>query len=298
MANDDIRELLGRYAIGPLTEEERERLFDAALSDQDLFEELAREQELKMLLEEPGARDRMLRALDAPNRWAPWILSAGVLAALSVVLIAFLLRPTPKSRQVAVTKAPTPASLAPVEVAKSEPPRPAPAVKKAAKPEPPANQREAVAEPAKDTREAVVDLKQAVQVQAADTAVAAQQYTPQQQSPSGPRQMAAQSRAAGAARLSTPVFGFHYSVETKGHLIVVPGADGYLSVTGSDGTTLFRKQIAAAITTDIPLPDSANSLKITFSPNSSPVETAPTARTATEGDVIGNGGLAIEIKVK
>src|SRR5580658_2725726 len=115
---DDIMDLLGRYATGSLTEAERQRLFDAALSDQDLFEELAREQELKRLLEEPGARDRMIRALEAPTRRATWILSAAVAAALSVVLIAFVMRPRPKPQPVAmVTPPPAPVALSIPEAA-------------------------------------------------------------------------------------------------------------------------------------------------------------------------------------
>jgi len=103
---DDIRDLLGRYATGPLTSAERERLFDAALSDQDLFEELAREQEFKMLLDQPGARDRMIRALRAPARRGAWILSTAVVTALSIALVAFLLRPSSKPPQIAIATAP------------------------------------------------------------------------------------------------------------------------------------------------------------------------------------------------
>jgi hypothetical protein len=34
---DEIKQLLGGYATGTLTPEERKTLFDAALQDQDLF---------------------------------------------------------------------------------------------------------------------------------------------------------------------------------------------------------------------------------------------------------------------
>ena len=40
---DDIRKLLGGYATGTLTEDERQALFAAALQDQTLFEALADE---------------------------------------------------------------------------------------------------------------------------------------------------------------------------------------------------------------------------------------------------------------
>src|ERR1700684_3099804 len=104
--SDDIRDLLGRYATGPLTSAERERLFDAALSDQDLFEELAREQELKMLLDAPGARDRMIRVLKPPTRRLTWILSAAIAAALGVLVVAVLTHPRTEPPQIAVATIP------------------------------------------------------------------------------------------------------------------------------------------------------------------------------------------------
>jgi len=293
--SDDILDLLGRYATGTLSESERQRLFDAALSDQDLFEELAREQELKMLLEEPGARDRMIRALEVPARRTAWILSAAVAAALSVVLIAFVMRPRPKPPQVAMVTPPA----APVAMSTPEPaPPPAGAprsvkAKAVRKSEATANQP-VIDQPAKDAVETEAK-KQAVEVQAAASAIpAAQQFTPVQQGVGGPRQPVQQNRDQKAA-----AFGFHYSVETKGHLIIVPGADGYLFVTSADGAVLFnRKQIAAAITTDIDLPKDVNSILVTFSQNASPVKTTPTDRAESSGSVEGTGSLAVKIKVK
>jgi hypothetical protein len=326
MPGDDIRDLLGRYAVGSLTTEERERLFDAALSDQDLFEELAREQELKMLLDEPGARDRMMRALEAPNRRATWILAPAIAAALSIVLIAFLMRPVHKPTQVAVaTTSPSavaipPPESAPPEVAKSEPQpvRVARAVKaKAATgaPEPPpaqpnvdqpgVNQR-SVDQPAKDQKEvdqvaATAPPPPAPQKRvAAARAMTPQLQQAQQFAPGGPKQSTQQVEvraSSSALAMATEAFGFHYSIETKGHLIIVPGADGYLFVKSDSGAILFaRKQIAAAITTDVVLPGAANSVTITFSASESPVETTPVARTEPNGTVEGAANLAIQLK--
>ena len=47
MTRDEIRGLIGGYATGSLSEAERRTLFEAALDDQELFDELAREQALK-----------------------------------------------------------------------------------------------------------------------------------------------------------------------------------------------------------------------------------------------------------
>ncbi len=64
MTRDEIRKLIGGYATGSLTEAERKPLFEAALEDQELFDELAREQALKEMLDEPGAK----RAADCQAR--------------------------------------------------------------------------------------------------------------------------------------------------------------------------------------------------------------------------------------
>jgi hypothetical protein len=98
MTRDEIRGLIGGYATGSLSEAERKILFDAALEDQELFDELAGEQALKEALEEPGAKQRLLGALTGTeSRWKnAWAL--GVAAAASVALIAgvLVLRPTSK----------------------------------------------------------------------------------------------------------------------------------------------------------------------------------------------------------
>ena len=52
MRPEDIRKLLGGYATGTLTAEERQALFEAALDDQALFDALAKEQPLRDLLDE------------------------------------------------------------------------------------------------------------------------------------------------------------------------------------------------------------------------------------------------------
>jgi hypothetical protein len=116
MKPEDIRKLLGGYAPGTLTEEERKALFEAALSDQGLFDELAGEQALKELLEDDSARRQLLRALGEkpaltqrlkgwlgrPVSWAV----AGSLAAV-VLLVAVFVRtgtPPPKPEPVLIAK--------------------------------------------------------------------------------------------------------------------------------------------------------------------------------------------------
>jgi hypothetical protein len=116
----DIRKLLGGYAAGTLTEEERRALFEAALTDQDLFNELAHEQALKELLEEPGARRQLLTALEEKpaliERFRAWLsrpvawVAAGSLAVGALLVV------------VAVRRTEAPTELKPVLTAKLEAP--------------------------------------------------------------------------------------------------------------------------------------------------------------------------------
>jgi hypothetical protein len=66
----DLEKLLGGYATGTLTAEERQALMEAALEDQQLFDALAREEALRDVLSDRAARARLLAALDRqPARW-------------------------------------------------------------------------------------------------------------------------------------------------------------------------------------------------------------------------------------
>lgn len=95
MKRDDVDKLLGGYATGTLTAEEREALFAAALEDQQLFEALAGEEPLRELLQDPIAKARLLAGLErrpAPwyRRWirpAAWAIPAAAMAAVVVALI-------------------------------------------------------------------------------------------------------------------------------------------------------------------------------------------------------------------
>jgi hypothetical protein len=91
MTPEQISRLLGGYATGNLTAAEEAALYAAALEDQDLFDALAREQSLRDLLRDPGARAHLLAALDGAKepwyrRWAVWQKAAAV--AMAVCLCA------------------------------------------------------------------------------------------------------------------------------------------------------------------------------------------------------------------
>jgi hypothetical protein len=144
MNRDDIEKLMGGYAAGTLTEDERQALFAAALEDQQLFESLAAEEPLRELLQDPAAKAQLLAALD--NRPAPWYRrlvrpAFGTAAAAAMVLLAVLARreppkPAPEPVVVAQTgREPVRSFQPPLPVEKSPLPRVLP--KPAALPPPP-----------------------------------------------------------------------------------------------------------------------------------------------------------------
>ena len=135
MNRDDIHKLIAGYATGTLTEDERTALFAAALEDQDLFDELAREQELKELIEEPGVRSRLVAALEPKKKWwekAHWTWAAAATVA-AVLLGVFLIQPPEPKRLAMVMPEPPKISQAPVPfvepppVGQAAPPLPPPA---------------------------------------------------------------------------------------------------------------------------------------------------------------------------
>ncbi len=102
MAENELEKLLGGFAADTLTPEERQKLFTAALHDQQLFNALADEQALKELLTDPAVRRRLLDTLPqtSPSRtrgsvsWLDWFrrpaglaLAGGLAAAIFAVVL-------------------------------------------------------------------------------------------------------------------------------------------------------------------------------------------------------------------
>ena len=108
--------------------------------------------------------------------------------------------------------------------------------------------------------------------------------------------------ASGKIATAAEGFGFRYSTQTAGHLIVTPLADGYLSVKSATGEVIFEQQRIAAIdVTDITLPGGVRALSIRFSAGASPGAISPIVRSATEGTVQAPAGspnaVAVELKL-
>ena len=100
MPEHDLDKLLGGFAADTLTSDERERLFNAALHDQQLFNAIADEQALKELLADPAVRRRLLQTLanqsvsSDSRSWFSWLRRPASLAAaggLAVALFAVAL---------------------------------------------------------------------------------------------------------------------------------------------------------------------------------------------------------------
>lgn len=96
MTPDRARELLGGLAAGILTPEERHVLFEAALHDQELFNEVADELEFAAFLQSPETRAQLANRIEVepeqkPRWWAmrpAWMALTGVLAASAVLFVA------------------------------------------------------------------------------------------------------------------------------------------------------------------------------------------------------------------
>lgn len=99
MSEHKLEHLLGGFAADTLTADEQQRLYAAALQDQQLFNALADEQALKALLADPVVRRRLLEAVRQPvtqaaeqtRSWWAWVRTPAGLAmtgGLAVALIA------------------------------------------------------------------------------------------------------------------------------------------------------------------------------------------------------------------
>jgi len=152
MKRGDAEKLLGGYAAGTLTPEEREVLFAAALEDQQLYEALVREEPVRELLADPAVRAAVQAALDdVPKPWYYRDVHPGIIVAAASTLVIVTLgvkfwpvRTAPPINVVAQAELPQPAkSDLPTELvfktgdARKAPPQlPAPPVVAAAPPPP------------------------------------------------------------------------------------------------------------------------------------------------------------------
>jgi hypothetical protein len=298
MTPDEARKLLGGYATGSLSEAERTALFEAALEDQELFDELAGEQMLKEVLDEPGARERVLTALEPPRRHRLWLWATAA-ASLAVALVIGIVvgtlmnsRTPPPPQQIAqVTKSPEPVAPpvvpeparapAPPPVRQKVPPVPAPEAAPAPASPPPAELKK---------EEALADQLQRAKPQASEDAA---------------RGFVAGAPAAAALRaqnqvVSVSAFAFNYAVRADGFLQIVPMSPGFLAVTANGADIFPSGAVSAGTPVRIPIPPDAASLTIVFSrmPGAigTPVRRDETAGTVTDQDPP-NGRIMVELSL-
>jgi hypothetical protein len=284
MTRDEARKLLGGYATGSLTEAERTALFQAAVEDQDLFDELAGEQVLKEVLDEPGARQRLIAVLERPKRQRAWLwVTAASTVAIAVVIgvVVSQRTPPPPPQQIAqVMKSPEPVNT-PTAPPVAEPAQTRQRVApRLAAPPPPAP-------PAEVSKDENAVAAQADQLQEAKPKVASEAL-----------RVNGVPQAAAAAAIAPRVFAFSYSVSADGFLEITPAAQGFLSVTASD-TVLFPGTVVNAGTpVRIAIPSGATSLVIAFS-RMQGITGTPVRRDAISGSVSDqdppNGRILIQL---
>jgi hypothetical protein len=90
MKRSEAEKLLGGYATGTLTTDERRALFTAALGHQAIFDALMDEELLRELLADPLAKAQLLAALATAPKVVPFWRRTGVLGAAASLLVASL----------------------------------------------------------------------------------------------------------------------------------------------------------------------------------------------------------------
>ncbi len=263
MNRDEAQRLLSVYATGSLTEAERSALFAAALEDQELFDELAGEQALKEVLDEPGARQRLLAALEPAQHKAwwtrpwPWAAAAACLAVgVFVVISQGPVRPPPQEiAQVMKSAEPAP----PVAVVPSAP---EPARRKTLPvPAPPAVALQAPTEARKDAIAEVPPRQLADQSVGGAAVGAVQGFAAGGRGGVGAEALRARTEAAPV----TLGFGFSYTVLVDGSLQITPAEPGYLTVIAGDRVIFPSNTIPEFMPITIAVPSGTSSLIIGFS---------------------------------
>lgn len=277
MTPDDARKLLGGYATGSLTEAERKALFEAALADQELFDELAGEQALKEVLDEPGARQRLLAALEPPRKHRVWLwVSAAATLAVVIGVVIFTSTPEPEPPQ----------QIA--QVMKSAEPANTPAAPPVAEPLPTRRKVTPGPPPPAPLPEPPAELKK-------ENAAAADQV--EAAKPQAAPQASGAVRQFAAARASSG-FAFTYTVRAGGFLEIVPAATGFLSVRANNAVIFPSVFVAPGTPIRIPISTNATNLVIGFSRDQgttgTPVRRDEMSGTVTDQDPP-NGKIAIQL---
>jgi hypothetical protein len=277
---EHIEKLIGGYAAGILTSEEQRALFEAALQDQALFDELMREESLRALLARPAARRELCSALEPapvrPRLWQWWPAPAAALAATMVVAMVIYREPAPPPIQMAKLRLET-APEAPVAAPPREVVRPKARVAPSpANPEPPGPQPQATQ--SEKTQAAPPALR--AEAVAGDRPIAAFSVPPPQfaetrtmmrsmragEQQSLPADAAAQPAAGPARDLyyapSPSQLGLRYVLE-NGFLVIEANSAGRLRIF-EDGALIFDRVIGPRVRYRVPVRPSGSTLRVSL----------------------------------
>jgi hypothetical protein len=299
---DEIRRLIGTYATGSLTEAERKTLYEAALEDQELFDELAGEHAFKELLEEPGAKQRLIAAVskaelqaEAPSSVRAWRWGAVALAAASVFIAIIggrmglnsFKQPehTPPVETARVMSAPPPRAQEPAQ-APVQPPE-APARTRSLQPKTAAVETpEKPAQAQKEVRkeEPGIATGQLAIPSATSVSLGTQPAAPGVGGGAPPRAAA----SFRAALMRAPRFAFEYTLEPGDILMIKSAAPGYLRVTANSSAgaqVIFPAAGTGRVAIDsvnrLPIPASTQELVVTLSAQPAP-DAVPGLTTSSE----------------
>lgn len=275
----EIRKLIGGYATGSLSDAERQLLFEAALEDQQLFDELMGEHALKELLEEPGARARLIAALApaaAPRKpfWiriSPWVAAAGATAA-GVVLSFGLFRPAPPKL---VARAFHPPAVVLDSVRPVPSPLPSPPELRITPPtEPKVEPKSVLLAPPPPA--AAPELQPQAQSVAVATAAEALAEPAPAQAPKPRAAPFAAGFAAGASQGALVRPDFNYTLSDDGKLRITPLVNGFLTViANADRIIGSNREVQASVAAEFTIPPDANLITIFLTPQPSPPLTPP-----------------------
>jgi len=272
MSKDETRKLLGGYATDSLTEAERTALFQAALEDQELFDELAGEQVLKEVLDEPGARQRLIAALEPPRHLGWFWVTAATAASLAIVMgVVISQRTPPPPQEIAqVMKSPQPAA-APAVPPAAQSAAPRVAAPPPAPPPPPVERLKVVPSPApaaSELQKAEAENRLADQIQPVRPQAAAGVVREFAAGPPAPKALRSRNETVTVTQTVGPV-EFSYAVSADGILQIATVEMGFVSVTAvltdRDDVIYPSAALAANTTIRIQIPADATELIIGFS---------------------------------
>lgn len=196
----EAEKLLGGYATGTLTEEERQRLFASALEHQAVFDALMDEEALRELLADPAVKTQLILALahSAPPNVVPFWRRTGVLGAAASLLVA-------ATAGLAYLRSPSTVPTMPTQEAAK-----APAAKAVEAP-----MAQALAAPAQKQKGVTEPLKEKAEPAHAAEATA---YAPPPATAQGSRALGSRAQGAVAQGAPVPVMEDSARIKTQGDL--------------------------------------------------------------------------------